>query len=234
MIISVPGPKSGSTPPAALVSTTIDAPRALNSSTGCDDQPRVVALVQVEPTLQHHRPARLRASRGATARRARGPSPPATPAGPRTGSRPDRPGRPQVRRAQTPGRCRPEASVSSAPVPPPRGPRCAPAALTGGSAALGRSSGAASATRTPTTPGPSERAGGRRLRKACGLGYASRGDGPRPAGFCGRREYRAPGCRSRPAGRLAAARAVAGNEAPEATGERAVVDVISAASARRP
>ena len=53
MTISVPGPKLGSSPPAALVRTTIRAPEPLEQQHGLDDQPGVVALVQVEAALEH-------------------------------------------------------------------------------------------------------------------------------------------------------------------------------------
>ena len=67
--ISVPGPKAGSTPPAAFVRTTIPRAEPAEQQDRLDDQPRVVALVEVEPALEHHDRRARRAARGAAARR---------------------------------------------------------------------------------------------------------------------------------------------------------------------
>ena len=52
--MSVPGPNDGSSPPAALVSTTILAPSGMEQQHRLDDEARVVALVEVEAALEHH------------------------------------------------------------------------------------------------------------------------------------------------------------------------------------
>ena len=53
MTMSVPGPNAGSTPPAAFVRTTIPRAEPAHEQDRLDDEPRVVALVHVEPALEH-------------------------------------------------------------------------------------------------------------------------------------------------------------------------------------
>ena len=53
MTMSVPGPKPGSRPPAAFVRTIDPRAEAAHEQDRLDDEPGVVALVHVEPALEH-------------------------------------------------------------------------------------------------------------------------------------------------------------------------------------
>jgi hypothetical protein len=164
-----PGPVDGSTPPAAFVRTTIRAPSRWNSSTGWTTRPGIVALVHVEPALEHHdrrpaeRPSRSRPTwPGAVAA--------ASPAARRTGSRPD----PRARR-----RGRPARSPRTMPDLGHESDRARTAASSASSRPAGppaESAGVDAATSRSRACGPPEtRPGGRR---------------PRPASVKARRTYR--------------------------------------------
>ena len=131
MTISVPGPNDGSSPPAALVSTTTVAPSALEEQHRLDDQPRVVALVEVEPALEHddRRPGQ-RAEQQAAGVPGRGRGRPARQVRERDRDRRPR-GRRRGRRARTRARCRRPGRAACARGRPPRARPAARAASAG-------------------------------------------------------------------------------------------------------
>ena len=102
MTMSVPGPKAGSTPPAAFVRTTTRAPRRWNSSTGWTTRPGSL------PSYRWNRPWSIddRAPAEPAEQQppdvARAPSPPASRAARRTGSRRRPRARRRARRARSP------------------------------------------------------------------------------------------------------------------------------------
>ena len=225
MTMSVPGPKAGSRPPAALVRTTIRAPEPPEQQHGLDDEARVVALVQVEAALEHDdRPPAERAEQqpADVARRGRG-----RPAG-QVGER-DRDGVLEVVG---------EAAEPGAEDDPDLGHEVGP----GADGRLERVEARRLVERAGSGapgPGASTASAGRRDR-ACGPPGSHPGvDGRWPAGFAGPTEVPTPGCRSRPVGpprgRPGRRPSRPGKEAPEATGaERKVLDVISVPRSWRP
>ena len=70
--ISRPGPTSGRSEPAALVSTRTSAPAAASARTGRDARPGVAALVEVRAAHEHAHRHAAAAGRGPRGRRGRG------------------------------------------------------------------------------------------------------------------------------------------------------------------
>ena len=122
-----------------------------------DDEPGVVALVQVEAALEHDHASARPACRGGAVRRARARSPRASRAAPRTGSRRHPRGRPPARRARSRGRSRPRAPGRCGCAPRPPGRPDARAVRWAGSGASGRPG-------SNGTSGPPLRIAGRRSR----------------------------------------------------------------------
>ena len=186
MTMSVPGPNDGSSPPAALVRTTIRRAEGVEQQDRLDDEPRVVALVEVEPALEHDDDPAAEATRAAAGRRGPAPWPPASRAARRTGSRPGPRARRRARRGRSPSTM-PTSGTSDGPVAHRRDER-------------GQAGGLIRRRDRPRSDRVDDRSG-----RTCGPpGTASRGRRPRPADFVRPTEVSTPGCRSRPVGRTPA------------------------------
>ena len=218
MTISVPGPKLGSRPPAAFVRTTIRAPSRLEQQHRLDDQPGVVALVQVEAALEHDHGAAAETPEEqppGVARRRRG-----RPAG-QLGER-DR-----DRVLELVG----EAAEAGAEDDPDLGHEIRPCAGRPRLSAARRAGCSIGGMGATGRPAGRVRGVGRRGHRASSTHRSSTvgGPGASPA----RRAVSTPGCRSRPVGRATSARrgetaAVAAMKRPKRpAAERRSLDVIS-------
>ena len=189
-------------------------PQAAHQQDRLDDQPGVVAFVQVEPALEHRPPGRLRAAPGGAARRVPAPSRPASPAARRRGSRSGRSDRPPGRRGRSRGRCRPRARGPSGDAPPPRARPAGPAARRAGSAGTSRrhSPGESTCHPPPSSGWPDDPAG-TRTRKSRGAKRPRLGSA-RPGEYRHRDAGHIPRAIQRRDGEITTPE----REAPEATG----------------
>ena len=125
----------------------------LEQQHGLDDQPGVVALVQVEAALEHDHDAAAETPDAGGGRRGPAPSRPASRGAPRTGWRPGPRPRRRGRPGPSPGRSRPRArDPSCAGRPRPARPG-APAARSAGWGATGRPDGSGQGCRSRGTSG---------------------------------------------------------------------------------